>query len=546
MNRGSPNGRNPNYRGGRNPQNMRNSRTAPNQRPNRQNPRNGQNRRADLRYGSDPRANRPRISPEEQARREAYAKARREEAERRRRAQIAYEERQKRIRKAERKRRFRENMAIFGGRMLIFGIMLVIMVSICIGTFLVTLHNAPDKPSDSGVVTYYFGGAQVRQAKTKSAVVGDEVYFCFNDLADYLGMSETGSASEMKFIMPVGENAAHTAAGDGTEDSIVFLTDKTSIILNGQLVVMKVPNLLRGTEVWVSSDFVADFMENLSLTYDERKREMRIARVIDEALSTEEEPVYLTPVFTLKRMNAIEPIPEDPLVGDVSFSADSADGAVSDVLSFKADVSAYEAYMNPEGDMRDAFLVLANSENPLGAEHSLSGFYEVANVSVITPTQYLEEYAAKALEAMFKEMKANEFYSMAVYAGYRSYYEQSDLFEAQVAALQSANASLSRSQAEENASMHVSRPGCDDHQTGLAVDMDTWGCVDTNFQFEAEYKWLSENAWKFGFILRYPRDKTDETDHAFEPWHYRYVGRYHAQKIHATGLCLEEYLERIR
>ena len=430
--------------------------------------------------------------------------------------------------------------------LLIFGIMLVIMVAICIGTFLVTLHNAPDKPSDSGVVTYYFGGAQVRQAKTKSAVVGDEVYFCFNDLADYLGMSETGSALEMKFIMPVGENAALTAAGDGTEDSIVFLTDKTSIILNGQLVVMKVPNLLRGTEVWVSADFVADFMENLSLTYDERKREMRISRIIDEALSTDEEPVYLTPVFTLKRMNAIEPIPEDPLVGDVSFSADSADGAVSDVLSFKADVSAYEAYMNPEGDMRDAFLMLANSENPLGAEHSLSGFYEVANVSVITPMQYLEEYAAKALEAMFKEMKANEFYSMAVYAGYRSYYEQSDLFEAQVAALQSANASLSRSQAEENASMHVSRPGCDDHQTGLAVDMDTWGCVDTNFQFEAEYKWLSENAWKFGFILRYPRDKTDETDHVFEPWHYRYVGRYHAQKIYATGLCLEEYLERIR
>jgi hypothetical protein len=53
-----------------------------------------------------------------------------------------------------------------------------------------------------------------------------------------------------------------------------------------------------------------------------------------------------------------------------------------------------------------------------------------------------------------------------------------------------------------------------------------------------------ENCWKYGFILRYPKDKTDITGIIFEPWHYRYVGKEHAQKIHEAGICLEEYLEQ--
>jgi len=60
-----------------------------------------------------------------------------------------------------------------------------------------------------------------------------------------------------------------------------------------------------------------------------------------------------------------------------------------------------------------------------------------------------------------------------------------------------------------------------------------------------EYTWLSQNCAKFGFILRYPKNKTDITKIMFEPWHYRYVGRYHAQIIMQEGLCLEEYMKMI-
>jgi adenosylhomocysteine nucleosidase len=78
---------------------------------------------------------------------------------------------------------------------------------------------------------------------------------------------------------------------------------------------------------------------------------------------------------------------------------------------------------------------------------------------------------------------------------------------------------------------------------GLAVDMDTFGTFTTDFAYTAEYVWLHENAWKFGFILRFPEDKMSITTIQFEPWHYRYVGRYHAKKIYDSGLCLEEYVE---
>ena len=63
---------------------------------------------------------------------------------------------------------------------------------------------------------------------------------------------------------------------------------------------------------------------------------------------------------------------------------------------------------------------------------------------------------------------------------------------------------------------------------------------------EAEvFAWLAENAWRYGFILRYPKDKTEITKIGFEPWHYRYVGKEHAKKIFDAGICFEEYFEQL-
>ena len=92
---------------------------------------------------------------------------------------------------------------------------------------------------------------------------------------------------------------------------------------------------------------------------------------------------------------------------------------------------------------------------------------------------------------------------------------------------------------------YSARPGTSEHQTGLCVDFITeamQGNLTVEFEQSAAYTWLSQNAYRFGFILRYPKTKTEITGYQYEPWHYRFVGREAATDIHLSGLTLEEYL----
>lgn len=87
-------------------------------------------------------------------------------------------------------------------------------------------------------------------------------------------------------------------------------------------------------------------------------------------------------------------------------------------------------------------------------------------------------------------------------------------------------------------------PGTSEHQTGLAADIVSAGywTLDEGYADTAEAKWLVKHAAEYGFILRYPKDKTEITGTSYEPWHYRYVGVEDAKKIMARGITLEEYL----
>ena len=85
-----------------------------------------------------------------------------------------------------------------------------------------------------------------------------------------------------------------------------------------------------------------------------------------------------------------------------------------------------------------------------------------------------------------------------------------------------------------------------EHNAGLAADissMDWKGEITESFENTKEFEWLDKNAHKFGFILRYPRGKEHITGITYEPWHYRYVGRRHAECMKRMGVTLEEYLE---
>lgn len=88
----------------------------------------------------------------------------------------------------------------------------------------------------------------------------------------------------------------------------------------------------------------------------------------------------------------------------------------------------------------------------------------------------------------------------------------------------------------------VSRPGYNEHNTGLAVD---FNAADDDFYSTKEYEWLVENSTNYGFILRYPKEKENITGRAYEPGHFRYVGLEHALNMKSQNLCFEEYISML-
>ena len=130
-----------------------------------------------------------------------------------------------------------------------------------------------------------------------------------------------------------------------------------------------------------------------------------------------------------------------------------------------------------------------------------------------------------------------------VASGYREHETQQMLFNDNIAGLEMQG--MSREEAEKETKKVVAVPGTSEHELGLALDI---ACEENTELNETQMdtptqKWLMENSWQYGFIIRYPTDKTRETGIIFEPWHYRYVGKESARYIHEHGLCLEEYLE---
>jgi len=120
--------------------------------------------------------------------------------------------------------------------------------------------------------------------------------------------------------------------------------------------------------------------------------------------------------------------------------------------------------------------------------------------------------------------------SLFITSGYRTAEEQEYIFNVTVANF--VNQGYSEYLARDMAAL----PGYSEHQTGLAIDFSGGDNQD------AMWTWLFNNAYRFGFIQRYPEGGRRATDYQYEPWHYRYVGKEHAKKIFELGVTLEEYL----
>lgn len=186
-------------------------------------------------------------------------------------------------------------------------------------------------------------------------------------------------------------------------------------------------------------------------------------------------------------------------------------------------------------------LILVNAKNKISAKPAgLVSVYENKTKSYfVRDTQVsVHESAMESLNRMMDDFyKETSLKTVIVTSGYRSIARQEEIYNEKALKFGSAYAKK-----------YVQKPGSSEHHTGLAVDLGLFfeeSGASADFDGTGEYAWFYENCHKYGFILRYPQDKEDITGIAYEPWHFRYVGKKHAKYMMKNGLCLEEYIELI-
>ena len=154
---------------------------------------------------------------------------------------------------------------------------------------------------------------------------------------------------------------------------------------------------------------------------------------------------------------------------------------------------------------------------------------EEISLSYARSGMQLVHEAKEAFETLSEEAK-KEGMNIIAMSSYRSYEYQVDLYNRYV-----------ETDGKEAADTYSARAGYSEHQTGLAVDVYNKELPYTSFEQTEEFTWMQENAYKYGFILRFPKDKVNITGYQYESWHYRYVGEEVAEYIHKNNLTLEEY-----
>lgn len=199
----------------------------------------------------------------------------------------------------------------------------------------------------------------------------------------------------------------------------------------------------------------------------------------------------------------------------------------------------------PVGFTADGLPLLVNRDSPLPDDYqpqqlvNMRDYCDSSIVSIKGSEIEGEQIAVDALLAMLMQAQSEGLTSWQISAGYRSVAYQQKLFDDKVYSYRQQG--MTGAQARSAARKLVAEPGCSEHHTGLAFDITVPG---TSFGGTKQAKWLGEHCWEWGFILRYPADKTAITGITNEPWHFRYVGVDASMEMRETGECLEEYVER--
>lgn len=238
-------------------------------------------------------------------------------------------------------------------------------------------------------------------------------------------------------------------------------------------------------------------------------------------------------IFVLKTaLNSNDNHNGSSVKSEVSSSETSSESVSSEKLPEYVTRGAYTL------DASYSNLLLVNGDNPLPEDYDYTGnLTEIDQKYINGSLRQIDKNVYPYMQAMIEAAWADGV-KLYVWSPYRSYDTQNMLFQKQVQ--RCINNGTPQSEAEAEAATVVARPGTSEHHTGLAAD---FNMASDDFENTAMYEWMQQHAAEYGFIMRYPADKTDITGVIYESWHYRFVGINSAQEINRLGMCLEEYVE---
>ncbi len=213
----------------------------------------------------------------------------------------------------------------------------------------------------------------------------------------------------------------------------------------------------------------------------------------------------------------------------LTYKADNTDKDIDDVIAIINVGADKEWYENPiETDTTKGLLMLVNKFNYLTEDYTVEDLVDMSILYAFNGKQIKEEvYDA------FKKMHIDaedEGLNLVANSAYRTYTYQKSIYN-----------TYKSSQGTEKADSYAARAGYSEHQTGLSIDISTLNSTADNFVDTDEFTWLIDNAYKYGFILRYPEGKEYLTGYSYESWHYRYVGKEVAAQIHDEDITFDEY-----
>ncbi len=199
------------------------------------------------------------------------------------------------------------------------------------------------------------------------------------------------------------------------------------------------------------------------------------------------------------------------------------------VVSLVNTHASSKAYTNTsETDMNKGLAILVNKYYSLPSKYAPDDIVKMSNLYAY-PNNSIRSEVYEAFKEMSKAAK-EENITLIVNSSYRSYDEQKEIYD-----------EYESSRGKDYADKYAARPDFSEHQTGLALDIFTPGANMKTFEETTAFSWLRDNAYKYGFILRYPKDKSDITGYSYESWHYRYLGKDLAKKVYDSKLTYDEY-----